>query len=105
MADVTEFDLLQLIDLDTKARNEGSLSYTVENWTWEFDNPALDAASRDGDVDTIQEALRATYAQREHWWADHPHPTQIAALEAHEAEVEQRAEAGVRPEAGEVAGE
>ena len=89
-ADITEFDLFQLIDLDTKVRNEGSLAYTVENWTWEFDNPALTEASREGDAATLRQALRATHARREQWWADHPHPTQIPPLEAHEAEVSRR---------------
>lgn len=94
-ANITEFDLFQLIDLDTKIRNEGDLKYTVENWRWEFDNPQLAEASRTGDATTLRRALHATYARREQWWAEHPHPTQIPPLEAHEAEVERR-EAGHR---------
>lgn len=87
---LSEFDLLQLIDLDTKASLEGSLAYAVENWGWTFDEPALTEASEDGDVDLLREALAVTRSRREAWWTAHPHPTQIPALEAHEAEVQRR---------------
>ncbi len=95
---LSDYDLLQLIDLDTKANHEG-LAYACENWGWDFDDPALTdafAAAADGDTAAIRQVLRATRARREAWWAAHPHPSQIPALEAHEAEVERRAQTGAR---------
>lgn len=91
---LSDYDLFQLIDLDTKAHLEGSLAYTCENWSWDFDDPDLNdafAEASDGDLSAIREALKATYERREQWWRDHPHPTQIGPLEAHEAEVARRA--------------
>lgn len=90
---LTSYDLMQLIDLAEKGHHEGLL-YACENWGWDFDDPAIrgafDAAS-EGDVGPIRQVLQATYRRREQWWRDHPHPTQIAPLEAHEAEVGRRA--------------
>jgi len=89
---LSDFDLLQLVDLDTKANWEGSLRYAVENWSWLFDSDVLTEAMSARDVDAFRAALRATQARRDAWWAAHPHPTQIGPLEAHEAEVARREE-------------
>lgn len=95
---LSDFDLLQLIDLAEKGHREG-LGYACENWRWDFDDltirEAFDAASG-GNLAALRHVLAATYQRREQWWRNHPHPTQIAPLEAHEAEVERRARDAAR---------
>jgi hypothetical protein len=96
--DLTDFDLLQLIGIDAKRQSEGSLSYTCENWGWNFDSRDLNDAfadAEDGDVTGIRQALDATHERREQWWRDNWHPTRIAPLDAHEAEAARRAKAAL----------
>jgi hypothetical protein len=38
---ISELDLTELYALRTKAEWEGSLSYTLENWDWGFEDPAI----------------------------------------------------------------
>lgn len=42
-----------------------------------------------------RERVDLAYGRREQWWKNHPHPTQIGPLEAHEAEVARRGQAAV----------
>ena len=67
----SEWDLLELISLQEKARWEGDLRYTIENWDWRFDDFALNLAALEGRHHPLAQALRDHRYAINDWWAEH----------------------------------
>lgn len=80
---LTESDLLELISLKQKADWEGSLSYTLENWTWRFEDPGLYAAVQDMKPSVLRMAMQIHDDAMEAWWAAHPGQPGADLINAH----------------------
>lgn len=57
--ELTEGDLMELVSLKWKAEWEGSLRYTLENWSWRFIDPELAKAAQARDDEAFDQAFRS----------------------------------------------
>lgn len=68
---LSESDLLELISLKWKVKHEGSLRYTLENWTWLFDDRELNEAAAAGRPGPINLAALAHAGEIVEWERAH----------------------------------
>lgn len=84
---LSEFDLLELVSFAAKAEWEGSKRYTYENWTWTFEDPALN--ERAADFAGFMEIYRENRAALDAWEAAH-HTDASDLINAHRDEQDRR---------------
>lgn len=96
---LSESDFLELISLQMKAKWEGSLHYTVENWPWLFDDPELSSAAANASPAVLRNALRIHAEQIREWWREHAEDG-VDLINAHRERQGTWAASGQRPEEG-----